>query len=394
MAIGWRGSANALPGSSHASGAGKTVKAPGRGKERKSTEEGAPAGAFCDSKTGRWMQPRGCNPIERNTMTDKNRGLRAQNEGGAIDRHEVRTDLDPIAIVMEPVSDDPSVAELVAFRDAVPDLKLAAREAKRLDNEAMRVRLNAIRQDVGRDVAAGLALMSLSFAALTAIWPSDTLAEVEAKLALAEATGPYGDDQDGTYVPALEPATATRIRVKRAAYNAGELMVPAAPASPSAADRGLADWPLRHYDLTTILPPAGGPPLLGDAQAQRVVALLGSAPDLFKLAERVERLLKTADRLFALAHKPEEGAAQLRRAAEGAQLLAYLTAAQAAIWPARKDSEAAKAKRRVAKAIDDRACRGDPLNMQAAVRMTFEDASWLARYVDAEAHIPTWIEIV
>ena len=51
-------------------------------------------------------------------------------------------------------------------------------------------------------------------------------------------------------------------------------------------------------------------------------------------------------------------------------------------------------KRRVAKAIDDRACRGDPLNMQAAVRMTFEDASWLARYVDADAHIPTWIEIV
>ena len=71
-----------------------------------------------------------------------------------------------------------------------------------------------------------------------------------------------------------------------------------------------------------------------------------------------------------------------------------LTAAQAAIWPARKGSDAAKAKRRVAKAIDDRACRGDPLNMQAAVRMTFEDASWLARYVDADAHIPTWIEIV
>ena len=231
----------------------------------------------------------------------------------------------------------------------------------------------------------------------TAIWPPDTLAEVEAKLALAEATGPYGDDQDGTYVPALEPATATRIRVKRAAYNAGELMVPAAPASPSATDRGLADWPLRHYDLTMILPPAGGPPLLGDAQAQRFVALLGNAPNLAKLAERVERLLKTADRLFALAHKQEEGAGQLRRAGEGAQILAYLTAAQAAIWPARKGSDAAKAKRRVAKAIDDRACRGDPLHMQAAVRMLFEDGSWLGKLVNLDlmaTGIPTWIEIV
>lgn len=327
-------------------------------------------------------------------MTNKKRDLSVQNGGGALDHPEIRTDLDPIAIVMELVSDDPSVVELAAFRNAVPDLKLAAREAKRLDDESMRHRSSALRNDGGPSVAAGLMLTSLSFAALTAIWPSDTLAEVEAKLALAQATGPYGDDQDETYVPSLEPGTARRIRVKRAAYNAGEMMVPAAPPRPAATDRGLAGWPLRHYDLSVMLPPAGGPPLLSDDHAQRFANMLANAPNLTRLAERLERLLKIADRLFALARKPEEGSAQLRRAAEGAQILAYLTAAQVAVWPARKGSEAAKARRRVAKAIDDRACRGDPLNMQAAVRMTFEDAGWLAKYIDAEAHIPTWIEIV
>jgi hypothetical protein len=86
-----------------------------------------------------------------------------------------------------------------------------------------------------------------------------------------------------------------------------------------------------------------------------------------------------------------------RRAAEGAQIMAYLAAAQVAIWPAVGGSECVNAKKRVAKAIDDRAYRGDPLNMQAAVRMSFEDASWLGKLVDPDRMaigLPTWIEIV
>lgn len=62
-----------------------------------------------------------------------------------------------------------------------------------------------------------------------------------------------------------------------------------------------------------------------------------------------------------------------------------------------KGSEGVKAKKRVVEAIDDRACCGDPLNMQAAVRMLFEDGSWLAKLVDPDRMavvVPTWIEIV
>lgn len=330
-------------------------------------------------------------------MTNKKQDLAGPNEGGAVDSPELRTDLDPIAIVTELVSDDPSVSELVAFRGAVPDLKFAAREAKRLADEAFRVRFGPDDHEAVRGIAAGLTLIGLSFTALVAIWPADSLDVVEAKLALAEVTGPYGDKQEGNYVPALSPATAARIRVKRAAFNVGELMVPPGPSTPSSSDRGLADWPLRHYDLTTLLPPRGGPPVFADSQARAWAGLLSNAPDLGRLAERVERLIKTADRLFALAGVPGENATALRRAAEGAQIMAYLAAAQIGIWPVAKRSDGVKAKKRVAKAIDDRACRSDPLHMQAAIRMLFDDGSWLGKLVDydlSSVSIPTWIEIV
>lgn len=330
-------------------------------------------------------------------MSKKKQDLSVQNEGAALDRSEIRTDLDPITVVMESVSDDPSVAELLAFRSATPDLKFAARQAKRLADEAMRVRFGGGNLDGAPGIAVGLTLVGYCFTALTAIWPADTLNEAEAKLALAEATGPYGDQQDGDYVPALDPETATRIRIKRAAFNVGELMMPPPPAVPAAQDRGLADWPLRHYDLSTLLPPAGGPPAFADGQARHWLQLLSHAPDLGRLVERVERLIKTADRLFLLARTSGESTMDLRKAAEGAQILAYLTAAQIAIWPVVKGLDGVKAKRRLAKLIDDRACRSDPLHMQAAIRMLFVDGSWLAKLVDGDrmaTGTPTWIEIV
>ncbi len=134
-----------------------------------------------------------------------------------------------------------------------------------------------------------------------------------------------------------------------------------------------------------------------EAQLEAWAGLIAKAPDLGKLAERVERMIATADRLMALAHVPGDDAAQLRRAAEGASSRPYLAAAQVALWPVTKGSEGVAAKKRVAKAIDDRACRGDALNMQAAIRMMFEDASWLARLVGGErmaTGVPVWIEIV
>lgn len=329
-------------------------------------------------------------------MTDKkNRDLTGPHQGDAVDRPELRNDLDPIAVATELVADDPSVAELVAFRNAVPDLKFAARQAKRLSDEAMRLRNSAELGSV-RSVVAGLTLISLSFKALVAIWPTDNLDVVDAKLSLAEVTGPHVSPE-ADYVPSLSPETATRIRIKRAAFHVGELIVPAGPAAPSSSDRGLADWPLRHYDLTTLLPPRGGPQVFADAQVQAWAGLAENVPDLGRLAARVERLLATADRLIMLAHVPGDEAAQLRRAAEGALISAYLGAAQVAMWPVAKWTDAVAAKRRVAKAINDRASRNDPLHMQAAARMAFEDASWLAKIVGGDrmaTGVPVWIEIV
>ncbi len=337
----------------------------------------------------------GLYPDERHHMTNENRDLTGPREDRAVDRPDLRTDVDPIAIATELVTDDPSLAELVAFRNAVPDLKFAAREAKRLADEAMRLRNSA---DLGtvRSIVAGLTLVSLSFRSLVAIWPSDNLDVVDAKLALAEVTGPHVA-QEADYIPSLSPEAATRIRIKRATFNVGELVVPTSPATPSASDRGLADWPLRRLDLTSLLPPRGGPPVFVEAQLEAWAGLIANGPDLGKLAERVERHLATADRLMALAQVPGDDAAQLRRAAEGAQISAYLTAAQVAIWPVVKGGEGVKAKKRVAKAINDRACRHDPLHMQAAVRMTFEDGSWLSRLVGGDrmaTGVPIWIEIV
>ncbi len=328
-------------------------------------------------------------------MTNENQDLTGPSEDRAVDRPELRIDLDPITIATELVSDDPSVAELVAFRNAVPDLKFAASMAKRLADEAMRLRNSA---DLGtvRGIVAGLTLVSLSFRSLVAIWPSDNLDVVDAKLALAEVTGPHLN-QEADYVPSLSPELATRIRIKRAAFSVGELVVPAGPAAPSSCDRGLARWPLARHDLTKLLAPRGGPPVFADAQVQLWAGVMENVPDLAKLARRVECLLATADRLMALAQVPGDDAAQLRRAAEGALILGYLTAAQVAIWPVLRGSEGVTAKRRVAKAIDDRACRSDPLNMQAAIRLMFDDGSWLGKLVGADrmvTSVPVWIEIV
>ncbi len=94
-------------------------------------------------------------------MTDHNRDLTGPTEAKAVDRPALRTDLDPIAIVTELVGDDPSVAELVAFRNAMPDLKFAARESKRLADEAMRLRNHTEALDAVRSVVAGLTLVGL-----------------------------------------------------------------------------------------------------------------------------------------------------------------------------------------------------------------------------------------
>lgn len=328
---------------------------------------------------------------------ENNKGVPAPSRTGAIENPGHQIPGDPIAMITGSVGEDPSLAELAAFRSGAPDLKFAARKAKEFLDESMRIRLASSDIEAAHRVAAGLMLVGLSFTALVCVWPTESLDEVDAKLALAEVNGVHGDNQEDDYAPMLEPDTARRIRVRRAAFNVGELMVPPRPTGPASPDRGLAGWPLQGLDLTLLLPPRGGAPVFADQQPNIWSALLTTPPDLDQLADRVERLLKTADRLFLLAARPGDNNADLRRAAEGAQIMAYLTAAQIAIWPVERGSAGVKAKRRMAKAIDDRACRGDPLHMQAAVRHLFEEATWLAKLLGSERmaiRMPTWTEIV
>lgn len=331
-------------------------------------------------------------------MTNEdNKGVPAPTDTSNIENARQQSPGDPIAILTSSIGDDPSLSELTTFRDSRPDLKFAARQAKMCLDESMRIRLGSTDVEAAHRVAAGLMVVGLSFTALVCTWPADSLDEVDAKLALAEVRKPHGDDQEDDYAPMLEADTARFIRVRRAAFTVGELMVPPRAAGPGSDDRGLATWPLQGLDLTLLLPPRGGVPVFADQQAGAWAGLLSAPPDLDRLADRVERLLATADRLFLLAARPTENSAELRRAAEGAQIMAYLAAAQVALWPVERGSAGVKAKRRMAKAIDDRACRGDPLHMQATVRHIFEESTWLAKLLGAErmaVKMPTWTEIV
>lgn len=303
---------------------------------------------------------------------------------------------DPIEVLTSGLGDDPTLADLIAFRRSRPDLKEAARVSRQLDHEAHRVAYADDRHREAATIAAAMELAALLFDGLVCAWPSDSLDEVDAKRSLADGRGPFGTDQDADYAPSLEPSTAKRIRVMRAAFNVGELTVPPAPPAPGPDDRNLAAWPRLRYDLRDLLPMRGGEPVL-DIAPEVWLAFARSGPDFASMRERVAAMFATAERLFDLARRNEDGrSSDLRLAAEGAQILAYLAACQAVIWPARSKADM-DAKRTVARIINDRACRPDPLHQQAIVRHLVDEAIWVHRRLglhDQALFAADWIEIV
>ncbi|TAJ33794.1 hypothetical protein [Bosea sp. (in: a-proteobacteria)] len=315
--------------------------------------------------------------------------------------HAVSVDLaqalDPIAVLTSVIGTDPSIAELVAFRRSLPDVKLAAREAKRLRDEAMRIRVSDLDRLQLRRCAAALTMAALACKAVTLIWPADDLDIADAKLALAETTGPHLLEEHD-HVVMLDNELARRVRIRRAAFAVGELMLPPAPKPPGADSRGLAEWPTSRFDLTAMLPPRGGPPVMAPDELQRWIDRMEATPDLGGLGDRVARLFDTSDRLRHLARvQPGADPVELRTAAEGALIAAYLTAAQVAIRPVPKRSTAEAIRQGVARAIDGRAGRPDPLHMQASLRVLFDDGVWLARLIDPDRMVtttPSWTEIV
>ena len=315
--------------------------------------------------------------------------------------HSLALDLsqavDPIASVTALISKDPSLEELIALRTAAVDIKAAACEARRLENEATRIQVSDLDFTPRRKAMAALSFASLSFKAVVMIWPCDNLDIADGKLALSEAMGPHLLAEHD-HVITLDHDLARRVRVKRAAFAVGELILPPAPKRPVGESRGLAQWPATRFDLDMMLPKRGGEPLFTATALQRWIENFEFAPEIAGLAELVERLFATADRLRYLAQvKPDADPGAMRQAAEGALIAAYLSAAQVAIRPVAKRSPAAKLKWRVADIVDDRAGRPDALHMQAAIRTLFEDGARLAGLVDPDLmdrSTPNWIEIV
>ena len=303
---------------------------------------------------------------------------------------------DPIEALTSGIGEDPTLGDLIAFRQSRPDLKEAARVSRQLDHEAHRVAYSDDRHPEAATISAAMELAALLFDGLVCAWPADSLNEVDAKLALVDERGPFGTDQDADYAPSLEPATARRIRVMRAAFDVGQLTVPPAPPAPDPDDRNLAAWPRMRYDLRDLLPIRGGQPTL-DIAPDDWLAFARSRPDFAQLSERVITMFATAERLFDLARSNEDGRSrELRLAAEGAQILAYLSACQVMAWPARSKADLNE-KRAIARIINDRACRPDPLHMQAIVRHIVDEAIWVHRRFglhDQVLFATDWIEIV
>lgn len=285
---------------------------------------------------------------------------------------------DPIALVTAIAGgDDPSVAELTAFRRQLLDLKNAARNAKNLDSEEFRVWLaRESGGDLYEAVCGGLKIMSLSFVALVALWPADNLDQAEAKLALAEKTGALFHKRKMHFAGQIDPLHARRIRWKRAAFAVPELMLPPAPAAPKADDRGLANWPLERFDLVEHLPKRGGPPAFADRQIVEWTGFARATPNLEHLLLRARRMFETCDRLLTLAERGPGNASELMTAAEGARLMGYLAACQVMIWPVHNRT-ALEIKKQVVALVNVRGEAGDPPAMQSAVRHVTVEAAWI-----------------
>lgn len=304
---------------------------------------------------------------------------------------------DPLASMTDALGDDPSLGELLAFRGSAPDLAIFAREAKRCDDEADRLPYSREQTHEIRMARVGLKIVGLSCTAMVAVWPTDTVADADAKQALARETRMHGDDTDYRIAPMLSVEDASRIRLHRAAFAVGERIVPPEPAAPAMSERGLATWPLSRFDLVDTVPLAGGDAILDSTQIARWAAFVDTYPTLSDLVDRFARMIATADRLMVLADTTAKDPRLLRRAAEGARILAYLAAARAAIWPAMRYSADAEAKLRLVALVNERASRPDPLHLQAAIRHVVSQANWIAKGFRLGATLeldPEWIPIV
>lgn len=239
---------------------------------------------------------------------------------------------DPLDEAIRGIGNDPSLAELIAVRDHAPALKRFAIEAKRCNDEAGRLPYGLAQTKADKMAQVGLQIVGLSCAAIVAIWPTDTIEDADAKQSLARETQPYYGGTDFEVAPMLSAEDAVRIRLHRAAFDVGPLVVPPGPRVPAPSDRGLVTWPLSRFDLVDAVPLTRGPVTLDARGVARWSAFVEAAyPDLTTLVDRFSAMIAIADRLTVIADRNGPDSATIRRAVEGARILGYLAAARAAI---------------------------------------------------------------
>lgn len=173
------------------------------------------------------------------------------------------------------------------------------------------------------------------------------------------------------------------------------LLLPPAPAVPQGDSRGLANWPLKCWDLVEGLPLRGGPPTFSHNQVAGWVGFARAAPHLDHLLGRARKMFETSDRLVALASRGPANASELMVAAEGTRIAAYLACAQVMIWPVHNRAALALKKEIVAQ-VNLRGEVGDPVHMLGAIRHVTADAAWVRSLpVDARDRLNfDWSEIV
>src|SRR5436309_2764446 len=127
---------------------------------------------FAIPEAGRGRSRQGYDPHGKQDMTrNDSRGPLAphDNANGGQDgpAEPIR---DPLAAIAGSISDDPSVAELIAFRRSAPDLQAVAIDAKRCGDEAWRLLPGSNHPDPHNRAWVALAIAGLSCSAIVAIW--------------------------------------------------------------------------------------------------------------------------------------------------------------------------------------------------------------------------------
>ena len=303
-------------------------------------------------------------------------------QAGPMDDRETREHADPIMAILARLHDDPTIADLIALRQSQPDLRDAAVKA-----EAHR---NAYGWSVSQTGIGALELIAMltiagAHAMIVAIFPTETLDDVEAKVAM---------QPDRTWLQSWQgTGDFVRGRIAQAAFSPGQLAVPPEP-DVHERSSALYPWPVSGFDLAAEVESLPSRQIYTPEQLPILAAFAAEGLDMKAVLEKARDYFAAADRLFMEALRPGPAMHRTRLAAEGALIAGYLACAQIAVWPARRGTGDRDAKLAVQDVVNGRARTPDPLHMQAAIRHGCTFTSTVSRgapHVFVEERLRDWV---